>query len=427
MVLASCFRCDWSGETDAPACPRCGTALYRPPSGQARGPSETPPVPRDGGAPSPPRTEYLPTSALQGPGPRIAYHSRFLAFAVLAVFLTAGVWWFLRSHEVPEPGDPAASPPPEGHLVYVAGEAGSRRLWSWDPRTGVATQGPALEGEVTHLVGARGALTGWLGVTARGPDGLMEASVLRSQGPDAEAVHLVRADLVAWSSNGASVVSADLGSTASGCSADLRIDRERLDRGVQELVYRPELFCGRISMIGQTLASTYFTWDRSRGADGGRSGVFVLGNGQPHRVLRGWVLVSVSPTSDLLVRPSHAAGAALFWNGAKRPEPYRGIDGSPMQVGEVLTWSIGADAALVVGRLGGRDGLYLLDTTPGGDRIPRYVGLAGEPAAATAAFDGSLYVEIQGRILIWRGDQLVEVDLPEGAPRPVGPLAWLPG
>jgi hypothetical protein len=331
---------------------------------------------------------------------------------------------------VPGAGDPAASPPPEGHLVYTAGDPGSQRLWTWDPRTGIASQGPALEGEVTQLVSAQGALTGWMGVTTRGSDGLLNAWVLRSQAPDARPVHLFAAELVAWGPDGASVVSASLGDTTGGCDAALNIRRERPDRGVRELVYRRRQFCGQIPSIGQTLATTYFTWTRPLGLHRRADvGVFLLGNGQPHRVLRGWELVSVSPTSDLLVRPSSGTdvGVGLFWNGASTPDPYRSPGGAPMQVDEVLAWTVGADGALVVGTSAGRHGLYLLDTTPGGDRVPRYVGLAGTPATATAAFDGSIYVAIEGRVLIWRGDHLAGVELPDGAPSPTGPIAWLPG
>jgi hypothetical protein len=277
-------------------------------------------------------------------------------------------------------------------------------------------------------VSAQGALTGWLGVTTRGADGLLDASVLRSQAPGAGLVHVFTADLVAWGPDGASVVSANLGDTTDGCDAALKVHRERLDRGITELVYRRAHFCGQIPTIGQTLSTTYFTWRRPPGlhrlAD---VGVFSLGNGEPHRALRGWELVSVSPTSDLLVRPAQGTGVDLFWNGASTPEPYRSIGGAPMQVDEVLAWTVGADGALVAGTLGGRHGLYLLDTTPGGDRVPRYVGLAGVPATATAAFDGSIYVAMQGRILVWRGDHLAEVELPDGAPSPNGPIAWLPG
>lgn len=420
MARAACFRCDWTGETDASACPNCGTAFYRSPSEPVRA--------REPAAPPP--TEYLAESALtegpQGPAPHRPH--QFVAFVALALFLTGGVWWFLRTHEVPPPGDPAASPPPEGHLVYTAGEPGSQRLWGWDPRTGIASQGPVLDGEVTQLVSAQGALRGWLGVTTRGEDGLLEASILRSQASDARPVHVSTADLVAWGPNGASVVSAGLGDATNGCYATLKVHRERLDRGVGELVYRRSPFCGRIPTIGQTFASTYFTWTRAHGLKrSGGVGVFSLGVGEPHRALRGWALVSVSPTSDLLVQPAHGSGVALFWNGATTPEPYRNIGGTPIQVDEVLTWTVGADGALVVGTLGERRGLYLLDTTPGGDRVPRYIGVAGSPAAATAAFDGALYIALEGRVLVWRGQHLVEAELPVGAPRPNGPIAWLPG
>jgi hypothetical protein len=434
MTRAACFRCDWTGETDADACPNCGTPLYRSPKQPVAGRDPAAPqrASREESAPPParPRAEYLARSAVaDGPEAPAARRShQFAAFVALALFLTGGVWWFLRSHEVPRAGDPAASPPPEGHLVYTAGQPGSQRLWSWDPRTGIASQGPRLDGQVTQLVSAQGALTGWLGVTTRGADGLLDASVLRSQAPDAHPVHVFTADLVAWGPDGASVVSANLGDTTDGCDAALKVHRERLDRGVTELVYRRARFCGQIPTIGQTLSTTYLTWRRPSGLHRRfDDGVFSLGNGEPHRVLRGWELVSVSPTSDLLVRPAQGTGVDLFWNGASAPEPYLSGGGAPMQVDEVLAWTVGADGALVVGTVGERHGLYLLDTTPGGDRVPRYVGLAGVPAAATAAFDGSIYIAIQGRILVWRGDHLAGVELPDGAPSPNGPIAWLPG
>ena len=66
-------------------------------------------------------------------------------------------------------------------------------------------------------------------------------------------------------------------------------------------------------------------------------------------------------------------------------------------------------------------------TTPGGIRVPSYVGLARDPVAATAAFDGSLFVAMQGQLFVYREGRLTEVDLPEGAPRPAGPMAWMPG
>jgi hypothetical protein len=353
----------------------------------------------------------------------------FVAFVALAALLTAGVWWFLRAHEVPQ-GVDAGSPPPNGRLVYSTGDPGGNRLWTWDPRSATVAEGPALDDEVVQLVSAQGALAGWLGVTTRDVGGLLQASILRTQTAEARPEHLYTADLVAWGPDGASVVVAGLGNETNGCYANLKVYRERLDLDLRERTYHSRLFCGGIPTLGQTLATTYFTWERPRG-----TGVYFLGNGDPHRALWGWSMLSVSPTSDLLVQPAPpsaeaAGGAALFWRGAHEPDPYRGADGSPVRMSRILAWTIdasGAEGALVEATVEDREGLYLLDTTPGGDRVPRYVGIVRQPVFATAAFDGSIYVTMQGRLLSWQDGHLVEVQLPEGAPAPAGPIAWLPG
>jgi hypothetical protein len=424
MASATCFRCDWKGDADGDACPNCGAPLYRrPPSAPAHArtaPTARPAQTRPAG---PPRPEFLPLAAPEeDPASRPARRSHaFLAFVALAAFVTASVWWFLRAHEVP-PGAQAASPPPNGHLVYTAGGQGGDRLWEWDPRTGMAAEGPAIDGEVVQLVSAEGALSGWLGVTTRVTYGRLDASILRTQEPDARPTHVLTGDLVAWGPNGATVVSADLGAVTNGCHVSLVVNRERLDRGPYERVFRRSRFCGDIPTLGQTLASTYFTWVREDG-----TGVFFLGNGDLHVTLRGWSLLSVSPTSDLLVRPAEGEGTSLFWRGAMEPDPYQGGGVSPVVVSEVLTWTTGADGALVIATVEGVRGLYLLDTTPGGSRSPLYVGPATTPAFATSAFDGSIYVAMQNRLLVYRAGGLTEIDLPAGAPHPAGPIAWMPG
>jgi hypothetical protein len=345
---------------------------------------------------------------------------------VVGVAMTGGAWWFLRAHEVPLGGDVASAPPASGRLVYTTGSPGSQRLWTWDPRTGTVTQGPALNDEVVHLISAQGALAGWLGVTTRRTDSMLEASILRTQTPTARPEHLFVADRVAWGPDGASVVAARFGGVSDGCYASLRVDRERLDLGRRETTYRRSRFCGEIPSLGQTFATTYITVRNATG-----TGIFFLGNGDPHEALHGWSLISTSPTSDLLVRPAGAdataEGAALFWRGAERPEPYRGgATGGVVLVDRVLSWTTAADGALVVATVDGRSGLYLLDTTPGGDRVPRYVGVLREPVAAAPMFDGSIYIASGGRLLRWSQERLTEVALPDGAPRPSGPIAWLP-
>jgi hypothetical protein len=434
MARTTCFRCDWEGDADGAACPRCGTPLYRarPAAPRADAPArDHRDVPTRDAAPTTPaavRPTYLSSSEAHDPAaPQAVRRGRpFAVFVALAALVTGGLWWFLRAHEVPEAVGSGTSPPPSGRLVYTTGEAGGQRLWTWDPGTETLTQGPFLDDEVVHLVSAQGALAGWLGVTTRDGEGLLEASILRTQTPDAHAAHVSIGDLVAWGPNGASVVSAGLGSVSNGCYANLTVSRERLDLSVREPVFRRSRFCGEIPTLGQTLAATYFTWERED-----ETGVFFVGNGDAHETLGGWFLLSASPTSDLLVRPaggsSTQGGAALFWHGAAEPDPYRGAGGGPVVVERVLTWTIGADEALVVATVDGRGGLYLLDTTPGGDRVPRYVGIVHQPVFATAAFDGSLYVAMDGRLLARRDERLAEVDLPEGAPRPTGPLAWMPG
>jgi hypothetical protein len=428
MATATCFRCDWKGDADGDACPNCGAPLYRRPPPVPGTPHPSPPVTPPGRPAGPPRPEFLPLAAPEeGPASRPPRRSHaFVAFVLLAVIVTGSLWWFLRAHEVP-PGAQAVSPPPDGHLVYAASGEGGERLWDWDPRTGTATEGPQIGGEVVQLVSAQGALSGWLGVTTRTAGGRLDASILRTQTPDARPAHVLTGDLVAWGPNGATVVAADLGAQTNGCYASLAVDRERLDRGPYERVFRRSRFCGGIRMLGQTLATTYLTWERPDG-----TGVFFLGNGDLHVTLRGWSMLSVSPTSDLLVQPApptaeSAGGAALFWRGAEQPDPYHSGGVSPVVVSEVLTWTTGADGALVIATIEGVRGLYLLDTTPGGSRAPLYIGPATTPAFATAAFDGSLYVAMQSRLLVYRAGGLTEIDLPEGAPHPAGPIAWMPG
>ena len=380
-------------------------------------------------APSPSvRGRFLPNAEREDIGAAPVRRRPFLAFAALAVLLTGVLWWFLRSHEVPAGSGAGTPPPPTGRLVYTAGAPGAQRLWTWDPPAAAATSGPAVDGEVVQLVGARGGLAGLLGLTVRDRAGRLSASILPSQTAGASAQPVATADLVAWGPNGASVVSARLGDTVNGCYTHPTVYRERLDRGLQEEVLSEQRLCGRISTLGQTFASTYFTWARDDGA-----GVFVLGNGEPHELLRGWALLGTSPTSDLLVAPAStteeaaAGGAALFWRGARQPDPYRSAAGGSVEVRRILTWTTEADEALVVATVDDREGLYLLNTTPGGDRVPAYVGVAKEPAFATATFDDALYLSLDGRLVLWRDGHLADAGLPVDAPPPTGPIAWLPG
>ena len=100
MAGAICLRCDWQGEAEAPACPACGTALYRegprtPPESAARGPE-----PGAGAGPPPVR-----------PRRRAAF---VMAGAVTVVAATAAFLW-IRSNTPGAKGPRALS----GTIVYA--------------------------------------------------------------------------------------------------------------------------------------------------------------------------------------------------------------------------------------------------------------------------------------------------------------------
>ena len=180
-----------------------GAAVPPSPAARRRPPDPSGPRRRPG-PPARREPEFLPRRSRRGirPRGRRAGRTPSRRSSVLAALVTGSLWWFLRAHEVP-PGVDAAAPPPNGHLVYTAVGEGGERLWSWDPRTGTTTEGPAVDGDVVQLVSAQGALSGWLGLTTRTSDGRLEASILRTQTPDALQTHVITGDLLAWGPNGA--------------------------------------------------------------------------------------------------------------------------------------------------------------------------------------------------------------------------------
>jgi hypothetical protein len=97
-------------------------------------------------------------------------------------------------------------------------------------------------------------------------------------------------------------------------------------------------------------------------------------------------------------------------------------------VDEVLGYAPGDATALVVARLGGdRPGLWELPLGVArvGSATPRYVADVGGVTAAAYASDGSVFVVTEGRLWLLRDHRLTPLDVPEGAPVPNGPLAWI--
>ncbi len=412
MTQATCLRCDWQGATDDAACPRCGEPLYRPgllPRVRAAAP---PPAAID---PVEPEAEPEP----EGPNPR-----RSSPWTILAAMAAVAAVLALLLNGVPE-RRPAGSQVLRGTLVYVGDAGGApadRRLWKLDLATGGVARGPRVP-EVEELRSAPGAGPGWMVFTARLPDGRGRAYVLHGTAPTDLPVALSSGDLVSWGPYGLNVVVARRGPLRTGCRRDVAVGLISVESGSREPAFRQRDLCGDILSIGRDGATTYFTRLRN-----GRIGIFFTGYKVAHPVLRDYALVSVSPASDMFVTPTEGmAGTVLYWRGRGGPVPLS--DGKQdLFVLRVLAWSPDATLAVVAGELGGGgSGIFVVRAGPGDERrVPTRIAPIGGPTGAAFSDDGVAYLALDGRLYAYLGGRLSPIPLPAGAPRPAGPIAWMP-
>ena len=103
-------------------------------------------------------------------------------------------------------------------------------------------------------------------------------------------------------------------------------------------------------------------------------------------------------------------------------------DSAPVRIDEVLAYTAAGSRALVIGRRGS-DGpalwelsLGIVGLEPEGPR--HLIGVRGVTEAAYAS-DGTAFVLTDGRLWHLRDDRLIRARLPDGAPAPDGPLAWI--
>src|SRR5581483_9337039 len=202
--------------------------------------------------------------------------------------------------------------------------------------------------------------------------------------------------------------------------------------------------CGRLLSLGLDGQLTYFTR-----ASHGHVGIYYVGVDAAHRALFGYGMLDVSPASDFLVTPVETGDpralalasrrTVLYWRGDGGPVPL-GTGRRGLHVERTLAWSPDASEAIVAGRLGGSRGVYVVDAGPGlTERSPRLVVAAGKRVGATFAPDGTAYLAIGGGLFASSGPELasaagssstgtalVSIRLPDGAPRPSGPIAWIP-
>jgi hypothetical protein len=409
---AVCLRCDWQGETADDTCPDCGAPLFRGSEASAEAKHKP-------SHPDPVAPEEVPTPVAFDAEPvrrsrPVLILGTLGLLAMFAAFVSFGA---LSSGPV---GPPSSSWRPSGSLVFTAlGSNGRLRLWRWDLSSGTSTRGPAVPGAV-GLVRAESVVPGAVGIISTASDQAQRASLLRIFGLSERPEPVIRGDLVSWPSGG-NVVVASSPSEGRGCRAST-IASLNLATGLRTRDLR---VCGAVTALARAGVSTFFTVHRA-----GLARIDYVGFRRAHVVLRGYVLRSASPATDLIVTPARGSppGAALFWEGNHpRPVPY-GSGGDPLVASEVLAWSPDSSSALIEGFLGDRSGVWLVHAGAGtdiGPRAPAPVLEGPTRAWATYADDGTAYVVAAGRFSVFREGALSPVTPPRAVPTPSGPLTWL--
>jgi hypothetical protein len=350
----------------------------------------------------------------------------------------------------PPPTPPAAErrSPVGGTLIYTAdARAGWSRLIRWDLATNRFERGPRLRA-VEEILDASALGPGWLAVTSRDRDLGFTGWILRTFATAGTRVPVIRGDLVAWAPDADAVAAVDRGPIAGRCTRRVAVRVAYLLPPARETRFERRA-CQDVVTVARDTTTTYLTLRRPAGTD-----VVYAGLGRPHRVLRDHALVSVSPTSDLIVvddsglppiglprggdedfvverdpAPVPVSGAASVYAPgprSQRPIPY-GSGDLRFVVYRVLAWSPTTPTALAVGRRAFQQGLYLLDTTPSGERkVPREIGPTRGTPYGTYTAAGTPVVTMAGDVFAFLAGRLVPLELPRGAPEPDGPLVWLP-
>jgi hypothetical protein len=420
MMQTVCFRCDWQGRARTSRCPSCGAPLYRP--DRADGARARDAVVQD----DEPHLGEDPTM-------RSAPRGAAIAIAVVLALVTV-ISVDVIAHEPSPAGSepPRSGSPGAGTLVYVVRDHARARLWVLDLFAGVAGPGPTVPRGTAELVDVSGAGAGWVGVERRTDRQKVAVSVLRGVAPDAEAVRLGHGDLVAWGPGGASLVFARNGRRAPAGCAPVRISLVTVLTEKVEWALDDPGFCGPILSLSRSAAATYFT-----AASGDRLSVYLTGSvGVPHLMFDGMGVISARPPSAFLLTPHSAppsrghrlsgTGTLLGWKGIGGPVTVG--DGEDVLVIErILAWSADGGRVALVGSVGARSGVFVLDAGSGsGNRVPRFVMPADPGLDATFDAAGRLYLSAGGRVSVARDGSLEGLPLPAGAPAPSGPIVWIP-
>jgi hypothetical protein len=182
-------------------------------------------------------------------------------------------------------------------------------------------------------------------------------------------------------------------------------------------------------------------------------GVDVVGAGYEDAgvLLRDHGVIDVSPGGQMIVTQSSefftaGSSAARFSDGGPDDPPLRVsgdassyrlfggppvdlfADAAPLRIERVLAYTAAGTRALVIGSQGpDRPALWevaigMTGSEPG---IPRYVGPVRGFTAAAYANDGTAFILTDARLWHFQDQRLTALEVPDGAPIPAGPIAWI--
>jgi hypothetical protein len=161
-----------------------------------------------------------------------------------------------------------------------------------------------------------------------------------------------------------------------------------------------------------------------------------VSSGYTQRFMDDHQLFGLSTRGDFLVtpvpRPGEVAdtpppGLQLFHRPPLNDPVSFGSKGQPLLPLKFLTWSWDASEAYLVATYDDVRGIYRVTIAPGvGLRKPDLIEQTDATSAeATATVDGDVFLLLDGQLWLEQGDRVAPVDLPEGAPPPVGPMLWV--
>lgn len=433
----TCFRCDWAGDAEGEDCPTCGAPLY-PPARSVREPKRPSPAPEM----AVDEEGEDPTGVAAGPAAPTSPVP--VLVTVAAIFL---VILLLLARGDPDEPDGGVGPIETtetpgrtgGRLIYTVSAAdGTSRLWRWDLIGGEVSRGPVVRHPVA-LVNILSPGYGWLGVTSEDALGAREAAVLDSLEPGSVARSLGGGDIVTWTKRGGMVLFVDRGTLRDRCRREVEVTAVSLQPSARETVLH-DTICGDVVSAGRTSLGYFLTVLGPEGAD-------VVGMGYPDAgvLLRDHGVIDISPNGQMLVTeeseflpgplttvddppPLVPTGSASRYR-LFEPGPAELLsDSVPIRIDEVLAYTAAGSRALVIGRQGS-DGRALWELPLGivglEHQVPRFLMPVRGVTEAAYASDGTAFVLTDGRLWHVRDDRLVRVRLPEGAPTPDGPLAWI--